>query len=93
MFTFGVNSFHVLSWSGRGALLYLAVTFIQGQTADYIVHFIAVTTPTTPFASPSSPIHSLSALGLHDKSFEHRHHDLCVRNSINLISLARWSPG
>ena len=37
------------------------VTFIHIQTADYTVHFIAVATPTTPFASLSSPVHSLSA--------------------------------
>ena len=38
-----------------------AVAFIHSQTAAYIVHFIAVATTATPFASPSSPIHSLSA--------------------------------
>ena len=38
-----------------------AVAFIHSQTAAYIVHLIAVATTATPFASPSSPIHSLSA--------------------------------
>ena len=38
-----------------------AVAFIHSQTADYTVHFIVVATTATPLASPSSPIHSLSA--------------------------------
>ena len=44
----------------RELLLYLAVTFIHSQTADCIVHFIAVATTAPPFASPFSPSHSLS---------------------------------
>ena len=38
-----------------------AVAFIHSQTEDYIGHFTAVSTPATPFTSPSSPIQSLSA--------------------------------
>ena len=37
------------------------VAFILSQTAACIVHFIAVASTATPFTSPSSPIHSLSA--------------------------------
>ena len=38
------------------------MTFTQSQTAAYIVHFIAVATTATTFASLSSPIHSLSCM-------------------------------
>ena len=48
-------------------MLYLAVAFIHSQTAAYIVHFIAVATPATPFACPSSPslTHTLHTLCTH----------------------------
>ena len=39
--------------------MYLAVTFIHSQTAAYTVHFIAVASTATPFASPSSSLSNL----------------------------------
>ena len=39
-----------------------AVAFTQSQTTAYIVHFTAVANTATPFASLSSPVHSLSRM-------------------------------
>ena len=47
--------------AGREIISGGAVAFIYSQTTDSIVHFVAVTTTVTHLASPSSPIHSLSA--------------------------------
>ena len=59
--------------------MYLAVTFIHSQTAAYTVHFIAVASTATPFASPSSPIHSLVSTSTHARSLSLAHSHLTVR--------------
>ena len=105
-FTGGTNPFHVfrLVWEkipGSFAVSGGAVAFIHSQTADYIVHFIAVATTATPFASPSSPIHSLSArthapsLSLAHSHLTHTHlthRPIPERGYITLTTMATGDP-
>ena len=66
VFTVGVNHFHVLPWSGNNTrelccILRSRRLYSQPNCSLYCTLYCWLSTTATPFTSPSSPIHPLSA--------------------------------
>ena len=64
-----------------------AIAFIHSQTADYIVHFIAVAATATTLASLSSPILSLVSTHMHALSLSLTHSHLTHTH----ITFLKWA--